>query len=97
LERIGVVVELAPGTHERAEELLAEGPPFELAESGFARHTVFVAEDLVVFVFEGENVERQVSALADHPITSAALSRWAPILAGTPRIAREVFAWTQSA
>jgi hypothetical protein len=93
LGRIGVIAQLVPGARERAEELVAAGPPFDLAEAGFSEHSIFIGGDSVLFVFDGPDVGRRISALAANPGAYSALSHWAPILAGTPRIAHEVFAW----
>ncbi|HEY7196577.1 MAG TPA: hypothetical protein VH306_05285 [Gaiellaceae bacterium] len=93
MQRIGVVVELRKGSRERAEELVAEGPPFDLSGAGFTRHAIFLGNDRAVFVFEGEDAERLVRNIVADPVASAALTRWAPILAGTPRIVHEAFAW----
>jgi hypothetical protein len=92
-ERVAVVAELRPGSRERAGQILAEGAPYELAESGFQRHSVFLAEETVVFVFEGSGIERLVRDLVDDPTRSAAFSVWGPLLQGTPALAREEFYW----
>ncbi len=97
VQRIGVVADLVPGSRERAEELVAKGPPFELSDAGFTRHSIYIATDRVVFIFEGDDVEQHVSAIADDPAGAAALSHWAPILDGTPQIAREAFGWEKPA
>jgi hypothetical protein len=52
-ERVAVVATLLPGSRERAAEILAKGAPYGLALAGFRRHSVFLAEETVVFVFEG--------------------------------------------
>ena len=91
--RIGVIAQLVPGARERAEEIVAAGPPFDLAKAGFSEHSIFIGGDSVLFVFDGPDVERRVSALAADPGASSALSHWAPILAGTPHMAHEVFTW----
>jgi hypothetical protein len=93
MQRIGIALELTPGSRTRAEELIAQGPPFDLAEAGFARHWILLGNDRAVFVFEGEDVERLVRDIVDDPVRSASLAAWAPILAGTPRLVREVYAW----
>jgi hypothetical protein len=96
VDRVGIAVDLAPGNRERAEELIAEGPPFDLAEAGFVRHSVLLGNDRVIFVFEGEDVERLVRDIVDDPVRSASLAAWAPILADTPRLVREVYTWEGS-
>jgi hypothetical protein len=93
MDRVGIALVLNPGMRDRAEELIAEGPPFDLAEAGFERHAIFVGNDRAVFVFEGEDAERLVRDIVDDPVKSASLSAWAPLLAEPPRLVREVFSW----
>jgi hypothetical protein len=47
----------------------------------------------VVFVFEGPGIEGLVRDLVNDPTRSAAFSIWAPLLDGTPVLAREEFYW----
>jgi hypothetical protein len=95
-ERVAVVAKLLPGSRERAVEILASGAPYGLALAGFRRHSVFLAEETVVFVFEGPGIERLVRDLVNDPTRSAAFSIWAPLLEGTPMLAREEFYWEAS-
>jgi hypothetical protein len=92
-ERVAVVGKLVPGSRERAAEILAKGAPYGLALAGFRRHSVFLAEETVVFVFEGPGIEGLVRDLVNDPARSAAFSIWAPLLEGTPVLAREEFYW----
>ena len=92
-ERVAVVAKLLPGSRERAAEILGEGAPYGLSLAGFRRHSVFLAEDAVVFVFEGPGIEGLVRDLVNDPTRSAAFSVWAPLLEGTPKLAREEFHW----
>jgi hypothetical protein len=92
-ERVAVVATLLPGSRERAAEILAEGAPYGLALAGFRRHSVFLAEETVVFVFEGPGIEGLVRDLVNDPVRSAAFSVWAPLLEGTPVLAKEEFYW----
>lgn len=92
-DRLAVVARLRPGSRERAIEILAKGPPYELGEAGFRRHSVFVAEDHVVFLFEGSGIEELVRDLVNDPTRSAAFSVWGPLLEGTPALAPEEFHW----
>jgi len=92
-ERVAVVAKLLPGSRERAAQILAEGAPYGLALAGFWRHSVFLAQDAVVFVFEGPGIEGLVRDLVNDPTRSAAFSVWAPLLEGTPELAREEFYW----
>ena len=92
-ERLAVVAKLLPGSRERAAQILAAGAPYGLALAGFRRHSVFLAEEAVVFVFEGPGIEGLVRDLVNDPTRSAAFSVWAPLLDGTPALAREEFYW----
>jgi len=95
-ERVAVVATLLPGSRERAAEILAKGAPYGLSLAGFRRHSVFLAEEMVIFVFEGPGIEGLVRDLVNDPVSSAAFSVWAPLLEGTPVLAREEFFWEAS-
>jgi hypothetical protein len=86
VEQLAIVVSLKAGTQEQARKLIADGPPFDLREKGFSRHTVYLSANEVVFAFEGE----EVSWLAD---VQEVFKRWRPLVEGTPRIARAAFVW----
>ena len=92
-ERVAVVARLLPASRERAARILAKGAPYGLALAGFRRHSVFLAEETVVFVFEGPGIEGLVRDLVNDPARSAAFGVWAPLLEGTPALAREEFYW----
>jgi hypothetical protein len=92
-ERVAVVGKLVPGSRERAAEILAKGAPYGLALAGFRRHSIFLAEESVIFVFEGPDIEGLVRDLVNDPSRSAAFSIWAPLLDGSPALAREEFYW----
>jgi nucleotide-binding universal stress UspA family protein len=93
MERVAVTARLRPGSEERARELLKAGPPFDPARVGFERHSVFLGHELVVFVFEGEQLPSVLSALVNDPVRAAAFAAWAPILAERPRLAHETYHW----
>ena len=93
MQRLAVTAPLREGTREEAERLIADGPPFEPGELGFDRHFVFLSSLEAIFVFEGEDVHLLVDALANDPARSAAFAAWGPVLAGTPRLAHEAYAW----
>jgi hypothetical protein len=96
MEQLAIVARLKPGVEARAAELIANGPPFDLRESGLESHTVYLSADEVVFVFEGREVEWIVDRLVDDPfhwLVTSALDRWRPLVEGQPRIARPAYAW----
>jgi hypothetical protein len=96
MERIALIGRLKSGTEARAAELIANGPPFDLEAHKFERHTVFLSPGEVVFVFEGHEVEWLVDAMVDDPFEGPladALAHWAPLMDGTPHMARERYFW----
>ena len=76
MDRIAVIARLEPGSEERTKELLDAGPPFDLAASGIVDHAVYVGNDLIVFVFEGVDVESRLTALVNDPVLSASFGAW---------------------
>lgn len=96
MERVAIVAHLKEGGEPRAAELIAQGPPFNLAESGIVGHSVYLSSREVVFVFEGHQVEWIVDDVIDqpfHPDIRRALDEWRAIVDEPPRIAREKFGW----
>jgi hypothetical protein len=96
MERVAIVVRLKEGSGPRAAELIAAGPPFDLAETGIVHHSVYLSAGEVVFVFEGHQVEWMVDDLINDPFQpelQSAFDGWRAIVDGTPRIARERFGW----
>jgi hypothetical protein len=96
MERLAIVAPLKEGSEIRAKEILAQGAPFDLDETGIVRHAIYLSASEVVFVFEGHDVEWIVDGLIDqpfHPKLHDALDEWRAIVDGTPRIARVRFAW----
>ena len=92
-ERVAIVAKLRRGSRERAKEILAAGPPYDLEETGLKRHSIFLSGDTAVFVFEGPSIHGLVSKLIDDPASAGSFSVWAPLLSGTPRLAHEEFSW----
>jgi hypothetical protein len=93
-----VVAPLKNGALERARELLAEGPPFDLQASRFEQHEVFLTSTEVVFVFVGGSASGGALALpAEDPEVWRAAKAWGEVLEGRPRIARSVFSWKREA
>jgi nucleotide-binding universal stress UspA family protein len=94
MQRIAVTARVRPGAEAEARKLIEAGPPFDLGNAGFEQHSVFTGGDLVVFVFEGENVERHLTELLNDRVRSAGLGTWAPVLAESPRVAHETYHWS---
>ena len=53
-ERIALYAQIRPGRRDDLVRRIAGGPPFDLEESAFDRHEVYLGESEIVFVFEGE-------------------------------------------
>ena|SRR2546423_3722417 len=93
MDRIAVIGRLVPDAEGKARELLEAGPPFDPGAIGLAEHSVYVGNGIVVFVFEGADVVKQLSALVNDPVRSASFGAWAPILAEAPWLAHEDYHW----
>jgi hypothetical protein len=96
MEHVAIVARLKQGSAPRAAQLIAEGPPFDLAEIGLVAHSVYLSSGEVIFVFEGHDVEWIVDELIDSPFQhelQTVLDHWRAIVDGSPRIAREQFEW----
>jgi hypothetical protein len=94
VRRLVVVVPLAEGAQERARELLADGPPFDLGDTQFVRHDVYLTASEVVFVFEaGDDEPATLSIRAEDPSVWRAAAAWRPLMAGRPRTAETIFTW----
>lgn len=96
MEQLAIVVRLKPGLEEEARNLIQQGPPFEIGESGLERHTIYLSAGEVVFVFEGREVEWIIDAMVQdpfRPMLSDAFENWRPLVDAEPRIARPTFSW----
>lgn len=96
MEQIALLARLKAGAEQRAAELIAEGPPFDPTELGLRRHSVYLAADAVIFVFEGHEVESAVDGLIENParwMVNEAFDAWRPLIEGDPRIARPAYVW----
>jgi len=95
MNRVTLVARLKPGAQEQASGLLEQGPPFNPAERGLARHAVYLSAGEVVFVFEGDKVEWIVNEIVNEPFgaVAEALGTWRELVQDPPRIARPVYTW----
>jgi hypothetical protein len=96
VERVAIIALLKEGSEQRAAELVAAGPPFDLTDTGIVRHSIYISGSEAVFVFEGHEVEWIVDELIDEPFhyeLHRALEQWREIVDGQPRVARERFGW----
>lgn len=95
MSRFALVAKLVTGAETQAADLIAAGPPFDPAAVGLVRHTVYLAYDEVVFVFEGPEAESIVSDVVDDPFRSPVFSAWRELVDQPPRIAREAYFWAR--
>jgi hypothetical protein len=96
MERVAIIARLRKGSEQRAAELVAAGPPFDIADTGIVRHSIYISSSEAVFVFEGHEVEWIVDQLIDEPFhyeLHQALEQWREIVEGQPHVARERFDW----
>jgi hypothetical protein len=96
MERVAIIARLKAGSEQRAADLVGDGPPFDLTDTGIVRHSVYISASEAVFVFEGPEVEWIVDQLVDEPFhyeLQHALEQWREIVDGQPRVARERFGW----
>jgi hypothetical protein len=96
MSRLVVVVPLKAGSRERVKELVREGPPFELEQTQFDRHHVFVTDREVVFLFESDGASQTLHLPGEDPALWRAAEAWREVMAGRPRIASTVFSWVRS-
>jgi hypothetical protein len=96
MSRLVVVVPLHPGSRAQVKELLAQGPPFDLAGTEFDRHDVLLTDEEAIFSFEGEG-PGTLRLPAEDPVLWRAAERWRPFLAGRPRVAALAFSWVRPA
>jgi hypothetical protein len=91
-DQVVVVGTIRPGKREELEKLLAAGPPFDLAKSGFTNHYAFVGERTVVFVFEGVEAHQHLRDLTKR-LPMKDLARLG-MLVHHPELLTERVAWT---
>jgi hypothetical protein len=93
MAQLVVVVPLKVGAADGARELLAGGPPFDLAETEFLRHAVHLTDREVIFVFEEPGESATLRLPGEDPALWQAAAAWREILEGRPRVARLAFSW----
>jgi hypothetical protein len=94
--RTAVVVPIEPGSYERARALIERGPPFDPERIGLDRHQVFLSASEVVLIFESRVGQQALEALLSDPGVLAGASAWSDVVAGPPRIAESVYAWSRA-
>jgi len=85
-ERVTVIVPLKRGRLSRAEELVAQGLPFNPAELGLRQHQVFLSAREATFVFVGPHVQATLGrATRDTTLWRVGLD-WRDCITGPPRL-----------
>jgi hypothetical protein len=97
MSRFVITARLKRGSEPMVREILRQGPPFELASSSLERHEVFLAQDELVFLFEGPQADREAMRLLDSPHALGSASRLATHIRGRPRLPKEIFSWERPA
>jgi hypothetical protein len=93
VRRFVVIAHLKPGATASVREIIREGPPFDPAETSLVRHEVFLGDDELVFLFEGEHAEREARRLLRKPGVLGRAGRIGAHLKERPRLREEVFSW----
>lgn len=95
MDRFVLLARLKPDGHERAQALLAGRSALgsEELERALDRHAIFLAENEVVFLFEGEGAHEAVRALFNDPARSALIAHWLPLFDGPLHQAPEAYFW----
>lgn len=93
--RAVVVLPLFQGSSDVARRLLADGPPFDPDALGLERHSVYLTDDEVVFVFEWRGDTSFESLLAEPGLWDVAAA-WTALAAGPPRLAGPAYTWARS-
>jgi hypothetical protein len=97
MSRLVVVVPLKEGARAKAQELLEQGPPFNIETSHLSRHEVFLSDHEVIFDFETPGSEPPIELHAEDPVLHEAAEAWREVMAGKPRKAVPAFSWDRSA
>ena len=97
MNRLAVIATLKPGAASKAEELVEKGPPFDPSGLGFERHSVYLAGDQALFVFEGGRLDQMMQSVIKDPSSIGAFRQWESLLEGMPRVAREAYHWESEA
>ena len=95
MNRFVLVARLTPDGRRQAQALLAEHSALgmEELETYLDRHTIFLTETEVIFLFEGKGAPEAVRALFNDPVRSTPISRWLPLFDGPLHQALEAYFW----
>ena len=90
--RATVIVPLKQGALARVRELVAQGPPFDPAETPLIRHELLLTEQEAIFVFEARTDAGLASLLEQLDVWAAAVA-WHELVDGPPLLADVAYAW----
>ena len=93
MSELVLVRPLKENAYEDALTLLAEGPPFDLEATEFARHRVYATRREIVFVFESPGPSATLRLRAEDPALWKVAHEWQKLMAGRPRKAQTAFSW----
>ena len=99
MDRFVLTARLKADGRRQALALLAEHSALgmEELETYLDRHTIFLTETEVIFLFEGKGAQEAVRALFNDPVRSALIGRWLPLFEGPLHQALEAYAWERQA
>ena len=90
--RIAVAAKIRPGKRAKLEQMLSEGPPYDLADAGFDHHQVYLGDEDVFFLFEGGSPVTTVKRLAAERNLMGHVVRMAGVLS-SPHLLAEAYSW----
>jgi hypothetical protein len=88
-----VTARLRKGSASKVLEILRQGPSFDVGATSLDRHLVFLSEEELIFLFEGEHADEQAERLLAMPKMLGPAGRIGAHLAGSPGTPVEVFSW----
>jgi hypothetical protein len=89
-----VTARLRKGSAPRLLEILRKGPPFDVGATSLDRHLVFLSEEELIFLFEGEHADEQAERLLTPKMLGPSGCIGAH-LDGSPGTPVEVFSWAR--
>jgi hypothetical protein len=90
--RIAVAAKIRPGSRVKLEQMLSEGPPFDLAGAGFEHHRIYLGDEDIFFLFEGGSPVSAVKRLAAERTLMTHVLRMAGVLSA-PHLLAEAYSW----
>jgi hypothetical protein len=93
-QRIAFTAHVRAGERERLAKQFEAGPPFDPAAAGFHEHAVFLGDEDVLFLFEGDDPLPAVRRLAAKPGLLGEVLKMAGAVS-PPHTMREVYRWSR--